>query len=268
MAAKIHLLHKERISSGDLKTSYVQFDEMETFEHTSRKPLSIALAVRPKTQEIIGAEVAEMNAKGHIAKESVEKYGLRIDTREDALKKVLTDVKTCSKKYDKTGLFTLKSDAKRAYITAVKEVLPEANYEQYKSRKDSDDLFIVNAIAGNIRQDMSRMSRQSRIMTRRKERLQAHLDLYIGFQNEYFSLVKPKRDVSLQEIKQICKTRYSFLEKNYRKMFKEFLSTLTNSMQNGAIKQRITCFTKLKNWLLLVHRIRIAIIGTEIVIVR
>jgi hypothetical protein len=44
------------VKAGELKTSFVQFDEMETFEHIRPKPLSIAIAVRAKTGEIIEAQ--------------------------------------------------------------------------------------------------------------------------------------------------------------------------------------------------------------------
>jgi len=49
--------------AGELKTSLAHFDEMESFEHTKLKPLSIALAVRARTGEIIGAQPAEMMRK-------------------------------------------------------------------------------------------------------------------------------------------------------------------------------------------------------------
>ena len=70
--------HERRIKVGELKTGYVQFDEMETFEHTRLKPLSIAIAVRAKTGEIIEAQVAEMNCHDKAAKLSQFKYGWRL----------------------------------------------------------------------------------------------------------------------------------------------------------------------------------------------
>ena len=50
-----------------LRDRNYQFDEMESFEHTKCKPLSIALAVAADKKKIIGLRVAEMPAKGKLA---------------------------------------------------------------------------------------------------------------------------------------------------------------------------------------------------------
>ena len=225
MAAKVHLIHEDRIDAGDLKTSYVQFDEMETFEKTRMIPLSIAIAVRPRTGEIIDAEVATMNAKGHLAEESVEKYGLRVDTRKSSLEKILTTVSKCQIFSNKTGLFTIASDSKPAYIPIVKQILPNAIHAKY-NRLNSNDLFNLNHVCGRIRHDMSRMNRQSWVTTKKKERLQGHLDMYIGYKNGYFDLIRPKREYSINELKRVCRIRYKYVDIDYAKRFRMFADTL------------------------------------------
>ena len=59
----------------------VEFDELETFEHTKCKPLSVPLMVEYKTRRILGFEVASMPAKGKLARISRKKYGYRKDER-------------------------------------------------------------------------------------------------------------------------------------------------------------------------------------------
>jgi hypothetical protein len=59
----------------------LQFDELETIEHTKLKPLSLAVAVEKDTRRILGVVVARMPAKVKIAKSSRKKYGPRADTR-------------------------------------------------------------------------------------------------------------------------------------------------------------------------------------------
>jgi hypothetical protein len=185
--------HERRIRSGELKTGYVQFDEMETFEHTRLKPLSIALAVRAKTGEIIEAQVAEMNCHGKAASVSQFKYGWRADHRAVAREDVLRQVKLVAR-----DQITIVSDAKRSYPAEVKRWVPHAEFQavtsrvgrrklsQQANRRNQDDaMFALNLACAKIRHDMSRMARKSCVTTKKAERLQAHLDLYIAFNNGY-----------------------------------------------------------------------------------
>jgi hypothetical protein len=57
----------------------MQFDELETIEHTKLKPLSLAVAVEKDPRRILGVTVARMPAKGKIAKLYRKKYGPRAD---------------------------------------------------------------------------------------------------------------------------------------------------------------------------------------------
>ena len=61
--------------------SHIQFDELQTIEHTKLKPLSVAMAVSTKDRRIIGFRVASMPATGHLANVSRKKYGSRPDHR-------------------------------------------------------------------------------------------------------------------------------------------------------------------------------------------
>jgi len=60
------------------KAVHIQFDDMETFEHTKCKPLSITLAVEEKTRRILDYQVSQMPAKGLLAEISRKKYGLKL----------------------------------------------------------------------------------------------------------------------------------------------------------------------------------------------
>jgi len=62
----------------------IEFDDLETFEHTKCKPISVALAVEYKTRRVLAFEVARMPAKGLLAAISRKKYGFRIDDRPSA----------------------------------------------------------------------------------------------------------------------------------------------------------------------------------------
>ena len=67
---KIPVLNKARS-----KSEILEFDDLETSEHTKMKPLSVTLAVESKTRFIRGFRVSQMPAKGLLAALSRKKYG-------------------------------------------------------------------------------------------------------------------------------------------------------------------------------------------------
>ena len=159
---------------------------METFEHTKLKPLSITFAVRAKTGEIIEARVGEMNCHGKTASLSRQKYGWRQDNRDAAREDVFTMVAKCQK--PKTNL-TILSDAKPDYPKLAKKFAPDAEFVQAASRiakaGGHDAMFSLNYTAAKIRNDLSRMTRKTWVTTKAQWALQAHLDLYIAYNNGY-----------------------------------------------------------------------------------
>ena len=74
-----HLLRLENLKANPI--SRIQFDDLETFEHTKCKPLSVCLAVDQETREIVTFQVSKIPARGLLAKVSRQKYGLRKDER-------------------------------------------------------------------------------------------------------------------------------------------------------------------------------------------
>lgn len=187
MAGLAKKAHESALQQGLLKTELAQFDEMETFEHTRLKPLSIALAVQGEGG-IIAAEIASMKCKGPLAEIAREKYGTRSDTRKKAAVDALTKVNLCTQ-----GDMELRTDEKPAYAPLIKRCVPKARHVQVVQqekeytirRNNNDQLFRLNVTAAKIRHDLSRMARKVWVTTKKPERLQAHLDLYIAYINEY-----------------------------------------------------------------------------------
>ena len=59
MAARARAEHEVRLGElAKAPISEIQFDDLETFEHTKCKPLSVTLAVSKKTREILGFQVS------------------------------------------------------------------------------------------------------------------------------------------------------------------------------------------------------------------
>lgn len=196
VAAEAKKYHLEQIAKGAIQTTHVQFDEMETHEHTRMKPLSIALAVRAKmvkksakvsnTSEIIGFQVATMNCHGHNSAFAQLKYGIRPDTRAQACEDVLKVVAQCQKPGQ---TLTITTDAKSAYPAIIQKVLPSAIHNPVPNRiahaGTAQPMFAFNSIAGKIRHDMSRMARRSWVTTKAAWALEAHLYIYLAWNNRY-----------------------------------------------------------------------------------
>lgn len=178
---------------------FVQMDEMETFEHTKCKPLSIALAVVPGSRLILGANVAEMPAKGPLAEISRKKYGPRRDDRRAAFQTLLRSMKRSV-----TDDVWILTDKKTTYKSWIKTVYPSASHFRVKGRRGCiagygemkkggfDPLFWLNHNAAMIRDNLARMLRRTWCTTKLKKYLQLALDLYVDFHNELVEKLEHK----------------------------------------------------------------------------
>lgn len=185
--------HAQAIQSGALATSQVQFDEMESFEHTRLKPLTIPLAICALRGKIIDVKVGAIAYKGPLADIALKKYGFREDQGNEVRSSVLHSVTKC-----RDTDVTVTCDAKRQYPALIKKMIPDAHVIQTQAcqeganlfrhgrrRNKNDLLFRLNHIAAKIRHDLSRMGRKVWVTTKKTERLQAHLNLYIAYHNQY-----------------------------------------------------------------------------------
>ena len=175
----------------DFKSSRLQFDEMESFEHTRLKPLSIGLCVDEKSAKIVEVEVATMPYRGRSAAFAFKKYGPRPDHRPRMRHHLLSKL---AKQSPGAALLT---DAHPAYPAVIAEVFPSATHIRVKSKKGrefrpegsrrnvDDALFRLSHTQAKLRHDLSRLLREVWITTKKPSRLQAHLDLYLAFQNDY-----------------------------------------------------------------------------------
>ena len=169
----------------------VVFDEMETFEHTKCKPLSIAIAVEEGTRRILAVEVAKMPAKGPLAAISRRRYGKRKDHRPKALARMFARIKDVA-----PNLQEIKSDESPRYPGPVKGYLPGVRHTVYKGRRGCvvgqgelkrggwDPLFSLNHTCAMLRDHLKRLSRRTWCTTKRPDRLQLLVDLYAWFHNE------------------------------------------------------------------------------------
>jgi hypothetical protein len=170
--------------------THVTFDEMETFEHTKMKPLSILLLVEDKTRLILDFKVSSMKAKGLLAARARKKYGVRKEERKKNLYELLKTLKTLS-----PHLATIKSDMCPHYPAPVKEILPESLHQVFKGKRGCvvgqgelkagghDPLFWLNHTAAMLRANINRLFRRTWNTTKKAECLKYHIAIYVFYHN-------------------------------------------------------------------------------------
>ena len=109
---------------------HIQFDELQTIEHTKLKPLSVAMAVSKNERKILGFRVSSMPATGHLAKISRKKYGVRPDHRKAGLSDLFNDLSRLL-----SPNITISSDECSFYNGVVRSYFPKAMVNQHTGKK-------------------------------------------------------------------------------------------------------------------------------------
>ncbi len=166
------------------------FDDMETFEHTKLKPLSITMAVEAKTRMILDFRVSSMKAKGHLAERARKKYGYRADERKKHLAEMLKNLKKITIQNP-----LIKSDMNPHYVVPVKKIFPESLHEVFKGKRGCivgqgelkavgfDPLFGFNHTAAMLRANINRLFRRTWNTTKKPKCLRYHIAIYVFYHN-------------------------------------------------------------------------------------
>lgn len=190
-------LRLEQLSAGP-RTDIV-FDEMESFEHTKCKPLTIPLAVEEKTRKILYIGVAPIPAKGLLAKIARKKYGPRKCRRAKALNEMFAALKGCC-----VSTVSAKSDQSPHYPARMIRTFPKGRHTTSKGRRGCvvgqgelkaggfDPLFSLNQTAAMIRDRIKRMSRRTWTTTKDPARLLDFLHIYAWYHNLHIAKVRTK----------------------------------------------------------------------------
>lgn len=184
------LAHEERLMHRRGQVATAVFDEMETFEHSKCKPLSIAVAVEEGSRLMLAAHVARMPAKGRLAAIARRRYGYRKDQRRSGLASTLRFVSRVA-----TRDLVVKSDECPRYPRAVRAHLPGARHLTFKGRRGCvvgqgelkaggfDPLFSLNHSCAMLRDNLKRLTRRTWCTTKRPDRLQCLVNLYVCAHN-------------------------------------------------------------------------------------
>lgn len=177
-------------NSGMRKAEIIEFDDLETFEHSKCKPLSVTLAVEHKTRRILGLEVSRMPASGLLV-DKAKKYGPRIDERSSGRKRLFQKIETLVNPFAE-----IKSDENPHYPKIVKEFFPNGVHKRYLGKRGSlrgqgelkkvkfDPLFSLNHTCAKMRADINRLIRKTWCTTKQSGELNRHLLLFANYHNK------------------------------------------------------------------------------------
>lgn len=172
------------------KIDTLVFDDMESFEHSKCKPLSITLAVEDKTRLILGFKVSSMPAKGLLAAIARKKYGFRPDHRSKNRKELFKELQGIT-----SSQVRIKSDESPHYVNDVRRFFKNSYHERYKGKRGCvvgqgelkaggyDPLFSLNHTAAMLRANVNRLFRRTWNTTKKPERLNLHIAMYALYHN-------------------------------------------------------------------------------------
>lgn len=172
------------------QSSTIEFDDLETFEHTKLKPISVTLAVEHKSRRILGHSTSRMPAKGRLTKLSIKKYGKRKDERTQGRKRLFESLRSIVVQNVK-----IKTDQNPHYVGDVKKFFPKSVHERYLGRRGCvigygelkrggfDPLFSLNHTYAMLRDNINRLARKTWATTKKKEYLDLHIALYSLYHN-------------------------------------------------------------------------------------
>lgn len=164
------------------KVDEMEFDDLESFEHTKCKPLSVTLAVEFPSRRILGFEVSQMPSKGLLAAISRKKYGVRKDHRPLAREKLFTQIKDLLHPNAH-----IKSDQNPHYAKDIQKHFPGSRHQTFKGRRGCvtgqgelkrggfDPLFSLNHTCAKLRADLNRLFRRTWCTTKKPKCLELHI---------------------------------------------------------------------------------------------
>lgn len=173
------------------KFTNIQLDDLETFEHTKCKPVTVSLFVESKTRKIIDFSVAQIGAKGRLTHVANQKYGKRKNLSRVKRKELFDRVAPLV-----ANTATIHSDEHLHYPQLIKRYFPEATHKRYKGKKGSntgqgelkkggfDPLYSVNHTFAMMRYGMNRLVRKTWCTTKCLKALENHIALYVDFHNQ------------------------------------------------------------------------------------
>jgi len=193
LAKKARLRHQDFLYQLKNKVRSLEFDDLVTSEHTKMKPLTVSVAVDAHRRVILSARVGRIPAFGLLADRSRRKYGKRVNDHAKTLRAMFEEIYSTI-----TTDALIQSDEHPRYPEFVSRYLPGRDYRRHPGgrgtiagqgelkKKHFDPIFILNHSCAMLRANLNRLIRKTWCTTKKAERLQWHLDIFIDFYNRIY----------------------------------------------------------------------------------
>jgi hypothetical protein len=152
------------------------------------------MVVEVKQRKILGFQVRQSPATGHLAAIARKKYGKRASYRKQGIDQLLSDIKNLVPQN-----VQIDSDEDILYPPAIQQHLPQANHTTFKGdyprsygqgelkQNPRDPLFYINHTFAMCRANLSRLIRRTWSTTKKPERLTDALNIYVYYHNTFLT---------------------------------------------------------------------------------
>jgi transposase-like protein len=164
-------------------------DEEETYEGASIRPLTMPVLIDKETWFVVATAVgsirrlAPAGSDRRLRQDHAERDGARPDQSRECVERVL---QVLASKVA-TGTILLHTDQKASYGAVAKSVfgdrLTHVTTAGTLVRHTHNPLFAINTTLAMTRDNCGRLRRQSWLVTKRAEYLQAHLHIFTAYRN-------------------------------------------------------------------------------------
>ena len=174
--------HAHRLRGAGLAGPFM-LDELETFEGNRYQPVTVPVLIEPRTLFIVGTEAGPLRRKGRMTPDQRRRrsehealHGRRPSQSAAAVRAVLERLRGCAR-----GPVVLHSDHKPLYERLGRRLFGErfvwAPHSASARRDRSNPLFAINHTNARLRHFLSRLRRRSWCVSKRRRRLQQHLQI-------------------------------------------------------------------------------------------
>jgi transposase-like protein len=189
LARTLRLLHRSLSCKLPENGSYL-LDEEETYEHASIRPLTMPVLIEKDTWFVVATAVGSIRRlakagtqRRELQDEAERRHGARRDRSSRCVRAVLTRLAHKAP----SGTVTLHTDEKTSYATIARSVLGDrvvhVQTPGKRIRNTHNPLFAINTTMAMTRDNMSRLRRQSWLVSKRGTRLADHLYVFLVYRN-------------------------------------------------------------------------------------
>ena len=182
-------------------TSFVMFDELETFVHARHKQVSVPVAIRVKTGHILAFGVARMPSNMKLGGAGIGPLPPGGSTwvyndRPKIVPGVFAQLAPVLK-----AKATIATYGEVSYPKWIRQTLPGVVHTRHQSPKENalgrakkradgqeretDPLFAINVLFAKARNDLARLGRKTWTTTKSRKALENHLWLWVAWVNGY-----------------------------------------------------------------------------------